>query len=80
MKEDGIARMSMGIEAFRAADAVIMLPYFCALLAEVYGKAGQAEEGLRVLEGVDHTHEQYWEAELYRVKGELILILTGDPA
>jgi tetratricopeptide (TPR) repeat protein len=80
MKEDGIARMSIGIEAFRAADAVIMLPYFSALLAEVYGEVGRAEEGLRLLEGVDNTHEQYWEAELYRVEGELILKLTGDPA
>ena len=48
-------------------------PYFLALLAEAYGKAGQAEEGLtRVAEAltlVDKTGERFYEAELYRLKG-----------
>jgi predicted ATPase/class 3 adenylate cyclase len=50
--------------------------YWFALLAEAYGKVGQAEAGLRVLaEGqavVGATEEHYWEAELYRLKGELL--------
>ncbi len=41
------------------------------------GKVGQAEEGLRVLtealDLVDKTSERWWEAELYRLKGELLL-------
>ena len=47
------------------------------LLAEVYGKAGQAEEGVRVLADakavVDKTAERQVEAELYRLKGTLTL-------
>src|SRR5438093_12722167 len=52
-------------------------PYFLGLLAEAYGKVGQVEEGLSVLAGalalVDRTGERNYEAELYRLKGELTL-------
>ena len=48
-----------------------------ALLAEAYGKVGQAEEGLTVLTealaAVDKTGERFYEAELYRLQGELTL-------
>ena len=41
------------------------------------GQVGQPEEGLRVLAEalavVDTTGERYYEAELYRLKGELLL-------
>jgi predicted ATPase len=50
---------------------------FLALLAEAYGKVGQEEEGLSVLAEalafVDKTGERVWEAELYRLKGQLTL-------
>src|SRR5262249_989950 len=46
-------------------------------LAEVYGKVGQAEEGLLVLDEalavIDNTGERFYEAEVYRLKGELIV-------
>ncbi len=52
-------------------------PYYLALLAETYGKGGQAGEGLTVvgeaLAIVDKNEERYYEAELYRLKGELTL-------
>ena len=52
-------------------------PYFLTLLAEAYGKAGQAEEGLTALAEalalVNKTGEHCYEAELYRLKGELLL-------
>ncbi|HEV8717506.1 MAG TPA: hypothetical protein VGX03_32380, partial [Candidatus Binatia bacterium] len=44
---------------------------------EAYGKAGQREEGLttltEALAKVDKTGERFYEAELYRLKGELSL-------
>jgi predicted ATPase len=47
------------------------------MLTEAYAAAGQAEAGLDVLAEalalVDRTDERYWEAELYRLKGELLL-------
>ena len=54
-----------------------MQSYFLVLLAEAYGKAGQAEEGLsalvEALTVVDKSGERFYEAELYRLKGELTL-------
>jgi predicted ATPase len=52
-------------------------PYFFALLAEAYGQAGQLEAGLTVLAEtltlVAATEERWWEAELYRLQGALLL-------
>src|SRR5262249_8370866 len=51
------------------------------LLTEVYGKTGQVEEGLTALAeaqaAVDKTGMRWWEAELYRLKGELTLQQCG---
>jgi predicted ATPase len=74
---EGIAQMGQGIAAWRATGAELQRPYYLALLAEAYGKAGQAEEGLSVLAealtAVHKTGERQYEAELYRLKGELLL-------
>jgi predicted ATPase len=72
-REDGIAQMEQGLDGFRVTDAVQMVRYFSSLLAEAYGEAGRAREGLDLLVGLDPAREPYWEAELHRVKGELIL-------
>ena len=57
---------------------------FLALLAEAYGKAEQVEEGLRTvaeaLAFVERTEERYYEAELYRLQGELLLQQSPDNA
>jgi predicted ATPase len=75
--EVGVAQIRQGLDAWRAAGAEIERPHFLALLAEAYGKMGQTEEGLTVLAEaltqVEKTGERYYEAELYRLKGELTL-------
>ena len=76
-RDAGIAKMRSGLEVLRATDAVTMMGYFSGLLAEAYGEAGQADKGLSVLTGVDNNHEKYWEAELNRIKGELMLGRAG---
>jgi predicted ATPase len=74
---DGIVQIREGLAAFRATGAEIMVPYFLGLLAEAYGKVGQAKEGLTMLAEalatMDSSGECWWEAELYRLKGELLL-------
>jgi predicted ATPase len=59
----------------------LLQPYWLTLLAEAYGKAGRAEEGLTVvaeaLAVVDKTGERLWEAGLYRLRGELTLAHEG---
>jgi len=76
--EDGIAQMRQGLVAYRATGAELASTYFLALLAEACGKGGQAEEGLNVvveaLAIAERTGERFYEAELYRLKGELLLM------
>jgi predicted ATPase len=75
--EEGITLMHHGMVAFRDTGAEVFRPYFLALLAEACGKTGQAEEGLTVLaEALATAHktvERWYEAELYRLRGELTL-------
>jgi predicted ATPase len=75
--EEGITQMRQGLAAHRATGAEAFRSGRLALLAEAHGKAGQSEEGLTVLAEalalVDKTGERYYEAELYRLKGELTL-------
>jgi predicted ATPase len=56
-------------------------PSFLSLLADAYGKAGQAEQALSVLAEAqalaDECEERWWQPELYRLKGELILKRGG---
>ena len=75
--EVGIVQMHQGLAALRAMGQRLSLSAHLAQLAEAYGQSGQAEEGLRLLAEalvhVDHTGERYYEAEVYRLKGELLL-------
>jgi class 3 adenylate cyclase/predicted ATPase len=80
-EEEGIAQMRQGLTALRPTGAEISRPYCLGLLAEVYGKAGRAEEGLATLAEalalVDKTGERMYEAELYRLKGTFTLKQFG---
>src|SRR5262249_17532769 len=77
--EKGIAQMRQGLAAMPAMGAWIGRSYILALLAEAYGRGGQAEKGLSMLAEapavVDKTGARFCEAELYRLKGELSLKL-----
>jgi predicted ATPase len=74
----GHGQMHQGLATFRATGTELIQAYFLSLLAEVYGNAGQADAGLTILEEalavVDTSDERIWEAELYRRKGELLLM------
>ena len=71
--------MQEGLAAQRATGSEAVAPYFLALQAEIYGKMGQLEEGLAALAEASamrqRTGEQWYEAELYRLKGTLTLQL-----
>jgi predicted ATPase/class 3 adenylate cyclase len=73
----GIAEVRQGLAAFHDAGGEIMRPYFLALLAELYGKIKQPKEGLGALSdalaAIERSSERCWEAELYRLKGQLTL-------
>ena len=75
--EEGIEQMRLGIAAHQATGAEVTRPHFLTLLAEALDKTGQTEEGLRVLgKALDMAHrtgDRYYQAEHYRLKGELLL-------
>jgi predicted ATPase len=74
---EGIAQIRQGLAAWQAMGEALYQPRFRALLAEIYGNVGQPETGLtvlaEVLADVHNTGLCYCEAELYRLKGELLL-------
>ena len=77
-KEEGITQMLQGRAAITGEQ---FQSYFGALLAEVYLKAGQTEKGLNLvvesLAGVHKTAISFYEAELHRMNGELLLAQEG---
>jgi predicted ATPase len=81
-KEEGQVLVRQGLDAYRATGAVVRQPGYFAELAAVYVDIGQPEEGLVVvaeaLAHVERTGERWCEADLYRLKGELLLQLYPD--
>jgi predicted ATPase len=76
--EEGIAHIRQGLAAYQATGARRGQPSYLALLAEAYGNVGRPEAGLCVLAEalaiVRTTGERWGEADLYRLKGELLLL------
>ena len=74
---EGIAQMRQGLAALRATGTAVGMPRYLAWLAEAYGQVGQVDEGLHLLAEaltiVDTTGERFYEAELHRLHGELLL-------
>ena len=74
---DGIAVIQEGWSLWRQMGVELGRPLLLAHLAEAHGRANRTDEGLRViaqaLEVAQRTSERYYEAELLRLKGELLL-------
>jgi predicted ATPase len=79
--EAGIAQIRQGLAGVQAAGAEVARTYQLTLLVEAYQSVGQPEAGLSVLvealAQVEKTEERFWEAEIYRLKGELLLKAEG---
>jgi predicted ATPase len=75
--EEGIAQMRQGLDAWLDTGAELGRSTILVMLAEGYGAVGQIEEGLTVLAEAlavaDKMGERYYEAELHRLKGQLLL-------
>ena len=74
---DGITLMERGLDAWRGTGAHIGEPYFLSLLAETCLRAGRIDAaGERLAEAraqVESSGERWWEAELHRLEGEVLL-------
>jgi predicted ATPase len=76
-KEEGIAQIQEGLAAYRATGAELYRPYFLCLLAEACMETGRFDDGLRALTEAliasDEHENRSFEAEMHRLKGELLL-------
>jgi class 3 adenylate cyclase/DNA-binding winged helix-turn-helix (wHTH) protein/tetratricopeptide (TPR) repeat protein len=75
--EEGVVWLSQGLSSWRAMGGELGLPHLLATLADAYRQGERSGEGLRVLDEalalVHANSECHFEAELYRLKGELLL-------
>jgi predicted ATPase len=80
--EEGIAQLHQGLATVKAAGSELDRPRFLLMLAEAYGSVGQLEAGLstvtEALATVHKTGERWWEAELHRLQGDLLLALSVE--
>jgi TOMM system kinase/cyclase fusion protein len=76
---EGLVQIRQGLDMYRSTGAEFQRPHFLTMLAEASGLLGQPEGGLAALDEaltmMEKTGEQYYEAELHRQRGELLLIL-----
>jgi class 3 adenylate cyclase/tetratricopeptide (TPR) repeat protein len=75
--EEGVAELRRGITAMQSS-GMHLLTLSYAVLAEGYAKAGCTADGLAVLaeglESSDRTGDAGWKAELFRIRGDLLLL------
>jgi class 3 adenylate cyclase/predicted ATPase len=78
--EEGMARVRQGTATWLATGATLNVPYLCTLLADVCDHLGHPADGLQALAEahtlVEQHEERYWEAEIHRLRGVLLLRQT----
>jgi predicted ATPase len=76
--EEGIAHIRQGLAAWATTPRFYWRLSFLPLLAQAYGRGGKALEGLAVLaealRAVEDTGFRFYEPEMHRLKGELLLV------
>jgi predicted ATPase len=75
--EAGLARMREGLAAYQATGAALTRPGYLAMFAAAHAKLGQTAEAMRFIDDafavIQQTGEHLHEADLYRLKGGLVL-------
>ena len=78
----GLAQLQEGLTAWQANGQELGKPFWLGLLGARYAQVGQVGEGLQVIAealAMAQTREmRIWEAELYRLQGELLLQLAAS--
>ena len=76
-EKEGLGRLVNGISATQATGASLNNTFTLALLAEIYLREKRIDEGLAAIVEAQNLAltqgEQCWQAELHRLKGELLL-------
>ena len=83
-EREGLTLLTKGLTVLRATGTIIMTPYWLMLLADVHAMLGEPVEGLNCLAEAAHiletAEERFEEAELYRLRGELLNTIGEDAA
>jgi tetratricopeptide (TPR) repeat protein len=82
--EAALEQAQQAIASLRAKGVMLAMTWYLADLGEVFGLAGRYAEGLaaiaEALALVEDAGERYYEAEIWRIKGELLLQAAADQA
>jgi class 3 adenylate cyclase/tetratricopeptide (TPR) repeat protein len=82
--EEGVRQLREALAANEALGMLLARTWELGLLADGCGRLGQVEEGLgliaEALDFANETGEHYWEADLHRLKGELLLKRGAEDA
>jgi class 3 adenylate cyclase/tetratricopeptide (TPR) repeat protein len=80
--EEALPHLLRGLNAFRASGAELRLPYYFSILGEAYSQTGRLEDAHNALnEGLmfaEKNDNRCHEAELHRLRGELLLASSLD--
>jgi class 3 adenylate cyclase/predicted ATPase len=79
--DEGIKRLRTGLTALHATGAGILMPYYLSTLAQAYANTDRIDEAVSILAesqaALEKTGERWWQAEVYRIHGELLLRHSG---
>jgi class 3 adenylate cyclase/predicted ATPase len=82
--DQAITPITAALDRFGSIGTKLMAPHFLGLRAEVLAASGQPEAGLQAVDDalalIRETDERVWEADLYRLQGELQLARRGQQA
>jgi predicted ATPase len=74
---DAVQMISSGITAFRATGTASLMPAYLSYLARAHEELGQFDDARRCIReamtAVETTKEKWWESEVYRIAGEIVL-------
>ena len=75
---DAVRMLTSGITAYRSTGATLWAPFHLSNLATSYASLGQLEDAWRcvgeAMRAVATTKEKWFEAEVHRIAGELLLL------
>jgi predicted ATPase len=80
--EQGKNLLTAGLAQYRARRTPIMLPFFLSFLATAALRQGQSADGVHAIDEALRltatNFDRFWEAELHRLRGELLLLQAGN--
>jgi predicted ATPase len=78
---DAVQMLTSGLTANRSTGTTLLLPMYLSFLARAYTDLDQFDEASRyigeAMTALDTTKERWWEADIYRMAGEIALRSSG---